>query len=127
VALARAQAASQGTTVALRFEMVAARAVMGVFADGNRNGVRTVEIDAGVDRAVTAPVVFSDLFPGVTLVFSDVATGIFSFTPVGTATPGTVEVHGPGGNRFGVRILGDTARSRVLRYDVGRREWIDGW
>jgi hypothetical protein len=48
-----------------------------------------------------------------------------SFTPDGTASSGTVYVRGRGGAQYAVRVLGATARTRVLRYDVERREFVD--
>ena len=125
--VARAYATSHGTTAALRFETVEGRVTVGVFADGNRNGVRTIDIAAGVDHTVTPPVAFEDLFPGVTLTLSEEASALFSFTSVGTASTGTVEVHGPRGARFAVRVAGVTARTRILRYVATSDMWSDAW
>jgi hypothetical protein len=124
---ARAHATSHGATTALRFETMAGRMMVGVFVDGNRNGVRSVDIETGLDPSLGAPVAFADLFPGVALTMSDGAPSLFSFTPVGTASSGTVEVHGRGGARFAVRVLGVTARARVVRYVAARQEWVDAW
>jgi Tfp pilus assembly protein FimT len=127
MALARSRAAARGTTVALRLQGVGASTTVGMYADGNGNGVRTLDIARGIDAVVAAPVTFSDLFPGVTLVLTDDAPELMSFTPLGTATSGTVEVRSSGGARFGVRVLGMTGRSRVARFDAARGEWVDAW
>jgi hypothetical protein len=50
---------------------------------------------------------------------------LFSFTPTGTATSGSVYVNGRDGSRFAVRVLGVTARARVLRYIAARDIWIE--
>ena len=123
--LARAQAVGRAATVALRFEDTAGGATMAVFIDGNRNGVRTQDIESGADALVDSPVLLSSLFAGVTLELPPSASRIFSFTPSGTATSGTVYVRGRDGSQFAVRVLGATARARVLRYVQARDAWID--
>lgn len=95
-----------------------------MFVDGNRNGVRALDIAAGLDTPLDGADELAAQFPGVRI--DVVAPGEFlTFTPVGTATPATVYVTGKDGSRFAIRVLGATARTRVLRYDSGRRIWID--
>ena len=127
MALARSRAAARGATVALRLQGAGASTTVGMYADGNGNGVRTLDIERGIDPAIAMPVSFADLFPGVTLVLTEDAPDLMSFTPVGTATSGTIEVRSSGGARFGVRVLGVTGRSRVTRFDATRGDWVDAW
>ena len=134
MALARAQAVSRSATVALRFEDVERGVSFGIIQDGNRNGVRTRDIEVQIDRLIEAPVVLADLFPGVDIGLAPQTPGadgvqlggtnILSFTPHGTATSGTVYVRGRDGTQWAVRVLGATARSRVLRYVPATREWV---
>ena len=49
---------------------------------------------------------------------------IVTFTPIGTATSGTVYLHGRGVTQYAVRVLGVTGRTRVMRFDPGAGEWI---
>ena len=135
MALARAQAVGRATTVALRFQNVESGIAVSTIQDGNRNGVRTRDIDLQIDRAIEGAVLLSDLFPGVDIgltpgVADDGAvqlggTSILSFTPHGTATSGSVYVRGRDGTQWVVRVLGVTARSRVLRYVPATREWVN--
>ena len=133
MALARMQAVGRSATVGLRF---ADEEGFGfdTFVDGNRNGVRTGEIASGVDRPLDPLTRLSDLFPGVVIGLSEddegdpVRTGsssLMSFTPVGTATSGTIYIRGRDGSRFAVRVLGATGRTRVLRYVARTRDWSE--
>jgi Tfp pilus assembly protein FimT len=125
MALARAQAVARSASVALRF--VDEDRAFGVFVDGNRNGVRSRDIETGVDAAVDPPVRMSALFPGVEITVAGVgASGILSFTPAGTATPGTVSLRGRDGSQVAVRVAGATGRTRVLHYNPITREFEEG-
>jgi hypothetical protein len=131
MALARAQAIRRSATVALRFEALDAGVTFSVFVDGNRNGVLTRDIRAGTDQLLEAPARLSEMFPGVvfspggTAPMSPGTSSLFSFTPIGTSTSGSVYVRGRDGSQFAVRVLGATARSRVLRYVPATGDWIE--
>ncbi|HEY6362859.1 MAG TPA: GspH/FimT family pseudopilin [Vicinamibacterales bacterium] len=125
MALARSQAVARSSTVALRFSGEAATLSFAAYVDGNHNGVRSNDIESGADTRLDAPARPSDLFPGVAISSSFGSSGIVSFTPAGTATSGTVYIRGRDGSRYAVRVLGATGRTRVLRYDAARREFIE--
>jgi hypothetical protein len=134
MALARAQAVSRSTTIALRFVEGSTGISISVVQDGNRNGVRARDIDLQIDSQIEAPLMLSDLFPGVEIGLTPHAPGtdavqlggtnLFSFTPRGTASSGSVYVRGRDGTQWVVRVLGATARSRVLRYVPTTGEWV---
>jgi type II secretory pathway pseudopilin PulG len=135
MALARSQAVMRSATVALRFEEDQRGFTFGVFVDGNGNGVRIRDIASGIDRRLDPPTRLSDLFPGVTIALSEGSKGdpvrigstsLMSFTPMGTATSGTIYLRGRDGSQFGVRVLGATGRTRVLRYVPSTGEWTAG-
>ena len=135
MALARAQAVGRATTVALRFLEEQSGITVSTIQDGNRNGVRTRDIDLQIDRATEGAVMLSDLFPGVDIGLTPHVPGggavqlggtsILSFTPHGTATSGSVYVRGRDGTQWVVRVLGVTGRCRVLRYIPATREWVN--
>jgi prepilin-type N-terminal cleavage/methylation domain-containing protein len=134
MALARMQAVGRSATVGLRFTGDEGQWEFDTFVDGNRNGVRTREIASGVDRRLDPPTRLSDLFPGVVIGLSEdedgdpVQTGsgsLMSFTPVGTATSGTIYIRGRDGSRFAIRVLGVTGRTRVLRFVARTGEWSE--
>ena len=135
IALARAQAVGRSTTIALRFLEVADGIRISTIQDGNRNGVRSRDIELLVDRPIDEPVALSDLFPGVEIGFTPQVQGenavqlggtnLLSFTPHGTATSGSLYLRGPDGTQWVVRVLGVTARSRILRYVPSTREWVN--
>lgn len=134
MALARAQAVSRSTTIALRFVEGPTGISIGVVQDGNNNGVRSRDVDLQIDRQIEAPIMLSDLFPGVEIGLTPHTPGsdavqlggsnILSFSPHGTASSGSVYVRGRDGTQWVVRVLGATARSRVLRYVPATREWV---
>lgn len=131
--LARAEAVKRSAYVALRFERRASGIVFGTVVDGNRNGVRTTDIASRQDWLLDAPVSLADMFPGVAIALGDSPaasnsvtfgpSGLLSFSPIGTATSGTVYVRGRDGSQFAVRVLGATGRTRVLRYVPRTGQW----
>jgi hypothetical protein len=52
-------------------------------------------------------------------------TNILSFSPNGTATSGSVYVVGRDRTQWVVRVLGVTARARVLRFDRTNSTWVN--
>ncbi len=134
MALARGRAVARSTTVALRFESIGADYTVAVYTDGNRNGVRTVDIQKGVDLPLEAPARLSQFFPQVIIALSEGGSGpdpvkignttLMSFTPAGTATSGTIYIRGFDGSQFAVRVLGVTGRTRLLRR-LSDGTWVD--
>jgi len=124
----------RSATVALRFQEDQGGVTFGVFIDGNHNGVRNRDISSGVDTPLDPPMQLSDMFPGVSISMSDAAddpvrigsSNLMSFTPLGTATSGTIYVRGRDGSQFGVKVLGATGRTRVLRFVPSTGEWTAG-
>jgi type II secretory pathway pseudopilin PulG len=135
MALARSQAVGRAAVVALYFEQDARGFWFSVIQDGNGNGVRTYDIQLQVDRVIEAPVLLSDLFPGVAIGLAPQTPGtqpvqlggtsILSFTPMGTSTSGSVYVRGRDGTQWAVRVLGVTARARLLRYTPATGNWVN--
>lgn len=134
MALARAHAVKRAAYVALRFDEGPSGTSFRMFVDGNRNGVRTRDIAAGLDPPLEPAVTLTDLFPGIVIGLSEQSgltdpasssTRLMSFSPLGSASSGTVYVHGRDDSRLAVRILGVTGRARVLRYDPRARQWVD--
>ena len=132
--LARMQAAARSAAVSLRFDETATGTSLASFIDGNRNGVRTREIQSQVDRSLDPAIPLASMFPGVRVSLADDATGaalirpgtstLLSFAPAGTASTGTVYVTGRDSSRYAVRVLGATGRVRIQRYDPLRMQWV---
>jgi prepilin-type N-terminal cleavage/methylation domain-containing protein len=133
MAMARSYAVTRSAYVALRFTTLGDDVMFQMFVDGNRNGVRTLDIGSQVDPAIGASARLSELFPGVVIgISADVgtdpvrigSTNLLSFSPLGTATPGTVYVRSRDGLQLAVKITGATGRTRLLRYVPRTREWV---
>jgi len=137
----RMLAIARSADVAMRFTSDARGYAFAIYVDGNRNGLRTREIDDGVDVKIGEAERLPDNFrgvdfgalpglpavdPGGTPPGSDPirlgTSNLATFTPVGTATPGSLYVRG-GRAQYVIRILGDTARTRVLRFDTRTNKW----
>jgi len=137
----RAEAANRSNHVAVRFTRDAEGYSFAVYTDGNGDGVRSADIHAGVDPRITDDERLPDHFPGVDfnalpgLPAADPSSSppgndpvrvgtshILSFSPLGTATPGSLYV-GSARQQYAVRVLGETGRTRVLRFDRARRTW----
>jgi prepilin-type N-terminal cleavage/methylation domain-containing protein len=132
--VARFRAVGRGRTVALRFTREGDDYTAQAFADGDGNGVRTVDINAGIDRPVSAAEQLSALFPRARIALDPAlglgddpirlsGTDLLSFTPLGTATAGTIYVLGADGTQLAVRVLGVTGRARVLYYQRATGAW----
>jgi len=138
---ARLEALKRGTAIALRFELEPRGYRFTPYADGNGNGVRAADIAAGTDRPAGAAERLEDKFrdvtfgllPGIPDADGAVSTNpdgvrigsarILTLSPDGTATPGTLYLHGRRA-QYAVRVLGVTARTRVLKFEKGARRWI---
>lgn len=141
---ARAYALSRNVHVGVKFRKNGDRYEWALYRDGNGNGVRTAEIARGVDHSLglAIPWVRPDVKPGI---FTDIRvpdpgnpgayldrpedpirfnrSDICSFSPVGESTPGSIYLS-DGRNRMAVvRVLGRTAKIRVLYYRRGEKGW----
>ena len=136
MAMARSHAVMRSAHVALRFDEGRSGIAFRMFVDGNHNGVRTSDIASDVDPPLDAPARLADLFPGVAIAVSGEAgsdplrigsSNLLTFTPIGTATSGSIYVRGRDDSQFAVRILGATGRVRVQRYAQRSRAWVDAF
>ncbi len=139
--LARLEALKRHVNVALRFERDASGVRYTMYADGNRNGVRSADIDEGVDRRIRDAERVEQQCPGVRFAIDDHATSVdgeppsdadaiqlglsrmVSFSPLGTSSSGTVYLLGRGHRQFAVRVLGPTGRVRTLEYNFSTSAW----
>jgi len=137
----RSMATRRGVYTAIRFERSGDDAYFSVYMDGNGNGVRSTDIAAGRDVRVVGPIPLTARAPGVRVGFnpgipavppdSGFLTGdpiqfgsadILSFSPLGTATPGTFYLAGEGA-QAAVRVNPGTARVRLILSRGGR--WVE--
>ncbi len=141
--LARTTAAMRSAHVGVRFELVGNTYQYAMYADGNGDGVRNADVRSGVDRCIREPEQLRAQFPGVDFaVLPDLppvdssstppgsdpikfgTSNIASFSPIGSASSGTVYLLGRNGTQYAVRVLGETGRVRVLKFDARARRWI---
>ncbi len=108
-------------------------------ADGNRNGLSRAEIDEGTDRCRDTARPLSAWLPRTEIGRAsgvpdlsgrfDTAPVAFgtsrmaSFSPLGTASSGSVTVRTQRGTHYAVRVAGVTGRIRVLRFNPSSRQW----
>lgn len=143
VVLARAGAARRGTAVGIRFTGIGCGVAFRSFVDGNGNGVRTVDIESGIDTPVGIETRLGDRFAGVCFELSPAvpaigdstpagagadpvklgASDILSLTPLGTATSGTLYLRSREGHQAAVRVLGATARVQIFQFDFQAGRW----
>jgi hypothetical protein len=138
----RVEAISRSTTVALQFAPAANGYTYTGYVDGNGNGVLAHDVLTGADPLLRPPEQLSAQFSGVDfgalpglppIDAGSTAPGAdpirlgrgnsISFTPLGTATSGSVYVLGRGGAQYAVRVFGETGRTRVLKFDPRLRSW----
>ena len=139
--LAASTAVRSSVYTAIRFERRGEDVWYSVYQDGNHNGVRAVDIASGRDRRIAGPFPLSSGAPGVRVGFnpgvpaippdSGILTGdpirfgtsdTLSFSPLGTATPGTFYLAGDSA-QAAVRVTGGSARVRLMVWRGGK--WIE--
>lgn len=138
----RTEALTRSSDVGLRFVQDGLAYRYGVYIDGNANGIRAADIANGIDRLISHEERLSDQFSGVEL---GVLPGLpaldasstppgsdpvrlgsgntATFTPEGTATPGSLYILGPHQVQLMIRIVGETGRSRTFKFDTRNRVW----
>jgi type II secretory pathway pseudopilin PulG len=139
--VARLEALKRHVNVALRFEADGLDVRYAMYADGNHNGVRAADIEAGVDPRIRQPERLEQQCPGVQFAIDEHASSVdggvpaatdaiqlgrsrmVSFSPLGTSSSGTVYLLGRGHRQFAVRILGPTARVRALEFNFATSVW----
>jgi type II secretion system GspH-like protein len=141
---ARMESLKRNVVVAVRFDPDD-QSRFAVYGDGDGDGVLQSDIEQGIDRLITPAARLTDDLGPVTLRINqnvpEPETGapltagddplrigrstLLSFSPLGTATSGTLYLAGPAGPQMAIRILGSTGRMRVLRFDTAARQWRD--
>jgi len=118
-----------------------------LYRDGNGNGVLNKDIISGKDRLVMPPQSLKLLGRDVGFGFPpgppprDPSTGkpmdrlddpirfndsdLASFSPLGTATPGTVYLRNGSGHLVAVRLYDRTGKVAILAYDAKTQKWHD--
>lgn len=129
--LARAEALARGRAVGVFFGPDEAGTPFSTHLDVNGNGLRALDIARGVDVPIGPTRHLAHLFPGVRIAEGD-ATGVrlggsrlLTFTPLGTATAGSVLLTGRDGSRYALRVSGGTGRIRLQRFSVASGVWSD--
>lgn len=139
---ARSIAVRSSAQTAIRFEDGPQGPSYSVYMDGNHNGVLSHDIVAGTDRRIAGPLPLnggaSDVRVGINAGVPAIppdsgvldpadpirfgASNMVSFSPLGTATPGTFYLAGEG-LQGAVRVTGGSARVRLM---VCRgRKWVE--
>jgi len=138
----RMEAVARSANVAMRFTAAGPSYAYIVYQDGNGNGVLSRDIQRGIDREIHAAERLPDQFAGVdfgamaalppadpsgTAPGSDPirlgASDMVSFSAMGTCTAGTLYIRGRRNAQYAVRIYGETAKTRILKYDPRNRTW----
>jgi type II secretory pathway pseudopilin PulG len=139
---ARSEAVMRSADVAMQVVPSDRGYTFAVYVDGNRNGVRSRDIEQGIDRRLGAIERLGDSFGGVE--FGAIVnlpaidpdgsppgddpirlgpSGLATFTALGTARPGSLYIRSRGGHQYAIRILGVTGRTRMLRFDDRTGKW----
>jgi len=142
LAMSRMEAVKRSSYVALRFERQSSSYRFSTYLDGNGNGVRSAEVARNIDVRLSPPEDLEQYFSGVTFGLDDAVLPVtpeesladgdpirigrsefLSFSPLGSATSGTLYIRGRGRHQFAIRVLGVTGRVSVLRFDFQKRRW----
>ena len=137
--LACSAAVRSGAYTGIRFERRDDGTVWyAVYQDGDADGVRSNDIASGRDKLVSGPFPLTGGAPGVTVAINPGipalppehgflsgdpvrfgSSDILSFSPLGTATPGTFYLAGDA-SQAAVRVTGGNARVRLMVWRGGQ-------
>ena len=139
---ARMDAVMRSADVAIKFTQTASGYTYAVYVDGNRNGVRTIDITRNIDRELMPAERLADQFsgvdfgalpnlpavdPGGTPPGTDPvrlgSSNMASFSARGTSSTGTLYIRGRGTSQYAIRIFGETGKTRILKFDPQGRRW----
>ena len=139
---ARMEAVARSVDVALQFVQTSGGYTYAEYRDGNGNGIRTRDIQRGVDPQITAVERLPDQFagvdfgvlPGLPAVDSGGAapgtdpiklglSNILTFTALGNSSSGSLYVRGRRNAQYVIRVFGETGKTRVLKFDGRARQW----
>ena len=144
---ARSRAIAESRTLALVFERDTRGWRHTLYADGDGDGIRTVDLTAGIDVPIASHRRLGDGWPGVDLGFLDLprirrlppstswlaaredpvqfgTTDIVSFSPQGDASSGTFYISDAKSQMVAITLFGPTARVRSYRYDTTQEVWV---
>ena len=141
----RAEAITSRRRVAMRLIKEGDAYSYAFFADGDGDGVRAADIESGRDPLLAGPRDLASRFGGVDFGLLDVAipdlpprggallpgddpvrfgrSDIITFTPLGTASSGTLFVSDSRGIVVAVVVYGGTGRIRTWRFDRHAWRW----
>ena len=143
LAAARFDAIKRAAAHGLRFEAAGADYRFSLVADGNRNGVKTSEVQRGIDSTLSEPEFLRAHFAGVAFGLLEGvpdadgapagssdgvrvgASKLLVMNADGTASPGTVYLRSDGRSQYAVRVLGSTGRIRLLKFEAIKGRWVD--
>jgi prepilin-type N-terminal cleavage/methylation domain-containing protein len=142
--LVRSRAIARHTASAVKFAQVGNQWTYALHDDGDGDGVRNDDIDAGIDThfapprlilpeshlaTISLPPSLSIKDPDgdpLTSLSSSVQFGrstLCSFSPSGESTSGTIYLTDGFGELWCVRVYGASGKVRLLRYNAGARTW----
>lgn len=140
---ARLEALKRARTVAVQVGIVGERTSIQLFVDGDGDGVRQQDVDHGIDPPLAPQQFVDDHSRGVSLrinqAITDIGSGgdltagddplrigntaLLAFSPLGSATSGTLYIAGHRGPQMAIRVFGGTGRVRVMTFDAQARQW----
>lgn len=142
---ARSRAIALGRNVGIRFESSESGWTYAVWEDGDYDGIRTSDIRKGIDKRRGEPHVVLHAvggahigLPGVPLRDPDSGkklgrgtspirfgrTSLCSFSPLGSATSGSIFLTDGHQRAAIVRVYGATGRVRVMLWNDARQKWV---
>jgi type IV fimbrial biogenesis protein FimT len=142
--LARSRAISRQVNCGVKFALAGGEWQYTLYDDGDGDGVRNDDITRGVDRrasesrpalresrAVTIGLIDRSIVdPDGERMAPDASpvrfnrSSICSFSPFGESTPGTIYLTDRSDQLYAVRVYGNTASIRTLRYEVKSQKWV---
>jgi hypothetical protein len=136
------EAVSRSANVAIRFVQAGTGYSYRVYTDADGDGVRTDDVTNGVDPPLGVAERLSDNFSGVdfgvlpglppveagspapgTDPIKLGSSNLLSYSSIGASSSGSLYIRGRGSAQYVIRVLGDTGRVRILKFDARLHQW----
>ena len=137
----RSEAVSRSADVALQFVIGVDGVRFRMYVDANHNGVRTRDIQLGLDVPIGPVERLPDQFSGVEFGVRPNLPGVdsgpppgtdpihlgssnlLSFSPDGTSSTGSLYIKGRRDSQYVIRVFGETGKARTLRFVAASNSW----
>jgi type II secretory pathway pseudopilin PulG len=141
----RSLAIAKSRNCAVKFTNAGSTWMYSFYEDGDGDGVLSDDIKAGIDHRLAGPMPLDLQLAPATIAVPPMKvrdpdgawmlptdspvqfnrSAMCSFSPIGSGTPGSIYLSDGNSTFYAVRVLGDSGRVRLLRYNPVSGKWVE--